>query len=118
MGFQNIGLGMNYNPYGQMGIGAAPTNSFSSIGLGASGAATAAPWYMPQLSSGMGGMAGMGQIAGATGTLNNMFTYRNPNQSATGGFMSGALQGATAGSMFGWPGALAGAAIGGFSGKK
>jgi len=121
MGWEQIGLGMGgYDPLASVGIGASPAAG-ATAGMGLSGLTglSSAPWYMPQLSEAMGGMAGMGQMMAIPGVLNNMFTYRPEDQSATAGGIQGALQGALAGSMWGWPwGPIAGGTAGLVSGKK
>lgn len=72
----------------------------------------------PQLSEWGGGVGGQAQLMGAGNTLNDMFTYRDPNQSAVAGGLKGALGGASAGSMFGPWGAAIGGGLGALSGAK
>jgi hypothetical protein len=108
------------NPgFSQFVLGASPMDTFGQFGLSVPSASVLAnPWWMPQLSSGLGGMAGMGQIGGAAGALNDMFTYRPEGQSEFGGFASGAMKGALAGSMWSPWGAAVGGLLGGFAGKR
>jgi hypothetical protein len=69
----------------------------------------------PQLAEGLGGF---GQIASIPMTLNNMFSYRDPNQSWLMGGLGGAMSGAATGSMFGPIGTGIGAGVGYLGGKK
>ena len=114
-----LGIGQSYNPMQQFGVGSSPASGFSSMGL--SPAASGGFWsglHGPQLSDWGGGVGALGQVMAASGVLNDIFTQRDPNQGWLGAGLQGALQGAGAGSMFGWPGAAIGAPVGYVAGKK
>jgi len=112
-----VGGGMDYfSPTNYM----APQAPAADPGiLGGMGNFFGSTFGSPSLSEFGGGTGGALQMAGAGSVLDDMFTYRDPEQSALAGGLQGALSGLAAGSMFGNPMAMgAGALLGGASGAK
>jgi len=102
-----------YGGYGGLGIG--NPGSYGGVTDLARGYANTSSSWMPQLAGGLGGIM---QLASIPMSLNNLFSYRDPNQGWLSGGLSGAASGAATGSMFGPWGTGIGAGLGYMAGKK